>query len=456
MLKRKIETKILDWYNHDNNALLVDGARQVGKTTSILNVFKMHNIDYVHFNLYADVKFAKFLQKAESLTVDDFLSGLSIHTKHELKKNETVIFIDEVQVCKELLTKIKFLVEEASYRYIFSGSILGITLTNLRSAPVGFLDIINMYPLDFEEFLWSQGIKTETISLLRDYYIKKKPVLSTIHNKIMDLFYKYLIVGGMPEAVQSFCDNNNYNEVHKIHKQIIKMYENDITKYQNNNKKLKLISTFNLVPAELNKQNKRYTLKNLNNFYKYDRYEATFEWLNIAELTIPVYNVLSPEIPLLLNEKATLFKLFLNDVGLLTSMYGVSTIRKILNAESNINNGALYENFVAQELHAHAYKIYYYKNKKFGEIDFVIEEDSKPLLIEVKSGKSLRHCALNNLMSNKAYNISSAYMFSNKNVSQENVATVDMQNKNFLVNERYSLTYLPIYMVMFIDSNELI
>lgn len=457
MLHRKSESIINEWLNSNKNALLVDGARQVGKTTIIRNVLKSSNYDYVEFNLLNDKDFADFLENVERLTNKDFIAGMSVHTQNKLKKNKTVIFIDEIQICKEILTKVKFLVEEASFKYIFSGSILGVTLTNLESAPVGYLDILKMYPLDFEEFLWSQNIKKETISLLKNSFNKRTPVLNTIHNKIIDLYYKYLIIGGMPAAVQNFCDNNNYNEVHNIHKQIIALYKNDIAKYQNDDKKLKLIATYDLVPAELNKQNKRYTFKNLDNFYKFNRYEATFEWLNIAELTIPVYNILSPEIPLLLNEKSTLFKLYANDVGLLTSMYGVSIIRKILNRDSNINNGALYENFVAQELHAHDYKTYYYKNKKFGEIDFIIEEDSKVLPIEVKSGKNyLTHSALNNIMSNKTYDIDEAFVLSNANLSQEYVATIDLSSKTFEAKEQYKITYLPIYMTMFLDSNKLI
>lgn len=457
MLKRKINSIITEWITNGNNALLVDGARQVGKTTIIRNVLKEKNCDFVEFNLLHDKEFLNFLEKANSLSSKDFVSALSVQSSHKLIKNKTIIFIDEVQVCKEVLTKVKFLVEEGSFRYIFSGSILGITLNNLESAPVGYLDVIKMYPLDFEEFLWSQNVFKETITMLKDSFNEKKPIMDAVHNKIMDLYYKYLIVGGMPAAVQSYCNNNDYNEVHKIHKNIISLYKADIAKYQSNDKKLKLMATYDLVPAELNKQNKRYTLKNLNSNYKFDRYEATFEWLNTAELTIPVYNVLLPEIPLKLNEKSSLFKLFANDVGLLTSMYGVSAIRKIINRDADINYGAIYENFVAQELHAHEYKTYYYKNKKYGELDFVIENDSYILPIEVKSGKNFwTHRALNNVMSNKNYNIKEAYVFTNNNVSEESIATLHIESKDFDVLDEYTIVYLPIYMIMFIDTNTLI
>lgn len=457
MLKRKISSEILDWINNNSRALLIDGARQVGKTTVIQDVLKNSGWNFIEFNLLRDKDFLHFLENVENLSNADILAGLSVFTDKNLKKNETIIFIDEIQICKEMITKVKFLVEESSFKYIFSGSILGVTLTSITSAPVGYLDILKMYPMDFEEFLWSQNIKPETIDVLKDCFVNKTEVLSAVHQKMIDMFYKYLIIGGMPAAVQNFCDNNNYNEVHKIHKQILLLYKADIAKYQQNDKKLKLMAAYDLVPAELNKQNKRYTFKNLNNTYKFDRYEATFEWLNIAELTIPVFNVLAPEIPLLLNEKSTLFKLYLNDVGLLTSMYGVSTIRKILNREEKVNYGAIYENFVAQELHAHEYKGYYYKNKKYGELDFVIEENSKVLPIEVKSGKDfLTHRALNNVMSNKNYDIQEAFVLSNANLSIENFATLYMSKKDFDVKDEYTLTYLPIYMTMFIDSNKFV
>ena len=241
----------------------------------------------------------------------------------------------------------------------------------------------------------------------------------------MDLFNKYLIIGGMPDAVQNFLDNHNYNDVHKIHKHIINLYKDDFSKYQNDDKKLKLMAAYDLIPAEINSQNKRYQFSNLNKSFRFERYEATFEWLWTAEVAIPIFNAENPEMPLLINKKSRLFKMFLNDVGLLTSMYGVPTIKKILNKDKNINYGAIYENYVAQELHAHEYAGYYYKNKKFGEIDFVIEDAGEVLPIEVKSGKAYaRHSALDNIMSSKTFNINKAFVLSNENVSHAVISTL--------------------------------
>ena len=250
--------------------------------------------------------------------------------------------------------------------------------------------------------------------------------------------------------------NSDFNDVHDIHKHIIQLYKKDFAKYQNNDKKLKLMSAYDLIPEELNKQNKRYVLKDLNEYFKFDRYESSFEWFYAAELAIPIYNVSSPELPLLPNSKSSLFKLFLNDVGLLCSMYGKPTIKNILQGKTNLNYGAIYENFVAQELHAHGYPGYYYKSKKFGEIDFVIEDNCACLPIEVKSGKDyLRHSALDNIMSNKTYNIEQAYVFTNTDLSAENIATLEWKSKNFKIKDEYKLLYLPVYMAMFINQDDI-
>lgn len=418
MLTRKIETEIIKWLKNSKTALLIDGARQVGKTTTIEKVLREQGCDFVTFNLLEDKSFRDMLSNIENISKNEFLENLTASTTQNLTKGKTIIFIDEIQICKELLTIVKFLVQEGSYRYIFSGSVLGITLQNLRSAPVGYLSIEKMYPMDFEEFTKALGTKQETIDCAMSSFNSLKPVPEIVHTKLMENFKKYLVIGGMPAAVQSFVENRDYNEVHKIHQNIIEMNKNDFAKYQNNDKKLKLMAAYELIPSELNGQNKRYVFKDLNSSFRFERYESTFEWFSAAEVAIPIYNVASLEMPLIRSRKSTLFKLFLNDVGLLTSMYGIHTIRKIINKESGINFGALYENYVAQELHAHGYEGYYYNSKKFGELDFVIEEDNKVIPIEVKSGKDyLRHCALNNVMSNKSLDIEKAFVFTNDNVS---------------------------------------
>lgn len=454
MLYRKTEEKIKAWLANPKTALLIDGARQVGKTTTILKVLKEEKTDYIYFNLLKNKKMQTILNNVDNMTSNEFLENITTVVHRKLKKNETIIFIDEVQTCKELLTMVKFLVEEGSYNYILSGSVLGITLQNLRSAPVGYLSIEKMYPLDFEEFITALGTQPETIQNLNNHFNNLTPVPQIAHETMIANFYKFLVIGGMPAAVQSFVDNKDYNEVHKIHKNIIELNKADFAKYQSADKKLKLMATYDLIPTELNAQNKRYVFKNLNRDYKLERYESTFEWLYAAEVAIPVFNVTSPETPLKLNEKSSLFKLFLNDVGLLASMYGKETIRKLITKDGGVNFGAVFENYIAQELHAHGYSGYYYKNKKYGELDFVIEKDGI-IPIEVKSGAAItRHNALINVMSNKAYNIKQGIVFSTENLSHATFSCMHL-DKDFEVREKYTIIYMPIYMSMFIDEDKI-
>lgn len=434
---------------------MIKGARQVGKSTIIRKVLNDLKINYIEFNLLDNEEFLDLISDIDRIDREEFISKLKIFSNKTLIPEETVIFIDEIQECPELITKVKFLVEEGSFRYIFSGSLLGVELKNIRSMPIGYMFMLKMYPLDFEEFLWSQNVDSETISLLKNSYENLTPVNSGIHKKMLKFFRQYLIIGGMPQAVQAFVDFKDYNEVVNIHNYIINSYKADFTKYENNDKKLLLRDAYDNIPAELNSQNKRYFIKNLGAARHYKRLEATFEWHNAAGVTIPVYNSTEPTYPLKLNKKSNLFKLFLNDVGLLTTMLGKATILNILNGKTNINYGAIFENYVAQELNSHGYDCYYYNSRKYGELDFVIETDNA-LPIEVKSGKSYtKHYALDNVMSNATYSIEKAYVLSKENVSYCDFATIETSNKDFELKDEYRVVYLPIYMTMFIDEDKI-
>lgn len=453
MLKRKITKEVERWIRNGTTPLLIDGARQVGKTTTIREALKHEN--FVEFNLVENNEFLVSLNDINNNSAEEILSLFKLHSNKELEVGKTIIFIDEIQECKELITKVKFLAQEGSFRYIFSGSLLGIELKNLRSVPVGYLQTIQMYPLDFEEYLTNIGVGEETFGLLRNSFDNLKPLNNSIHKQIMKRFYQYLVVGGMPEAVQRFVNNNDYNEVFSIHKDIIKTYKLDFTKYEESQKNLHLKATFENIPAELNKQNKRFIIKNLDKSVHFNRIEETFEWHSAAGVSIPVYKCTEPVSPLLLNKKSNLFKLFLNDVGLLSSMFGKATIINIVNKKTNVNFGALYENYIAQELNSHGYNCYYYNSKKYGELDFVIETDGV-LPIEVKSGAGYtKHSALNNVMSNKSFNIKKAVVFSNENVSHAEVSTLYKEKKDFKIKENYVVIYLPMYMTMFIDESKI-
>lgn len=438
MLNRKIEKKIIDWIKKGKKALLIDGARQVGKTYIIRKTLESEQCDYVEFNLLQIPELATLLAKSE--TVDDMIANLSLFSKKPLTKGKTFLFFDEIQEFKELTTKVKFWVDEGSFRYVFSGSLLGVELKNLKSAPVGYLKTLTMYPMDFEEFLQIYNFTDALKESLYRSFINRTPVNEAVHKRMMQIFNMYLNVGGMPSVVQNFKETRNLENVISEHEDIIEQYKKDFTRYEKEEKKPYLTQIYNLIPSELNSSNKRFNFADIKKGLRYERSEDNFIWLESAGVALPVYNVSAPVLPLLLNEKSSLFKLFLSDIGMLTTLYGRATKMQILSDNLDINYGSIYENAVAEELKSHGFKqLYYYNSKKFGELDFVIEYKGKILPIEVKSGKDYqRHSALNNVMGMSDYSIDEAFILSNYNVEVKG-----------------SLVYYPIYMLMFINNDEI-
>ncbi|WP_027727920.1 ATP-binding protein [Treponema sp. C6A8] len=438
MLKRKLEDKFNEWLRTGKNALLVTGARQTGKTYLIRELLKATKSDYVEFNLIRQPELVSLFESASTNDMQKFISRLTVATEKKLTKGKTIIFIDECQVYKDILTAIKFMVDDGTFRYVLSGSLLGVELRNLTSAPVGYLSVLKMYPLDFQEFLKAVGIKDETLETLRDCFVNRLPVDDFIHQRIMDAFYTYLVVGGMPQAVQSYIDENDFRKVSQIHKDIIAMYKQDFTHYEEKST-LKLIKTYDLIPSELNMKNKRYIFTDLDKNLKFDRYENSFNWLMDAGVALPVFNTTEPVIPLKINKQSNLFKLFMSDAGLLTTCYGRASQIKLLDKEKEINCGAIFENIVAQELTANGYDLYYFASKTQGELDFIIEYNGKVLPVEVKSGKDFtKHSALNNVLSNEDYKIEEAFVLSSFNIQKEG-----------------KVTYLPVYMTMFLNEDSL-
>ena len=432
MLKRKIEKDIEKWIENSEKAILIYGVRQAGKTFIIRECLKRNECEYIEFNLINQPELVEVLKSSTS--IDDLILKLSLFSEKKIIPGKTIIFFDEIQRYKEIVTKIKFLVEDKRYRYILSGSLLGVEIVNLKSAPVGYLQTLNMYPMDFEEFLQIFNVDENIINNLRNCFLTKTKVDEIIHNKIMEMFNLYLIIGGMPAAVERYRNTENIDEVMEEHRAIIEQYKLDFTQYEEENRKLIITHIYELIPAELNEKNKRFMIADINKSLRYERISDSFVWLWKSGVALGVFNTTEPTIPLMLNEKSALFKLFISDVGLLTTIYGKSCKLKIVNKESDINKGAVFENVVAQELHAHGYPLYYYNSKKLGEIDFIVEQNGKSLPIEVKSGKAYnKHSALNNLMNTKEYGIEEAFIFTNDNVKIEG-----------------KLNYLPIYMVMFL------
>ncbi len=430
MLQRKINKWIADYYSQNRNALLVTGARQIGKTFSIRQFGKGFK-SFVEINFVNMPEAVEIFRTAKSSA--DILLRLSAMTQTPLIKGETLVFFDEVQLCPEIVSAVKFLVEEGSYRYILSGSLLGVELKDLRSEPVGYMGIKEMYPLDFEEFISSLGVSESVIEALREAWNERKAIDSVVHSKLMELFRLYLIVGGMPEAVKKYIESNNLQNVQSVQRDIIQLYKRDIAQYDLENK-LYIEDIFSLIPPELNAKNKRFILKRLNENAKFERYQNSFLWLSNAGVALPVYNVEEPKVPLLLARARNLFKLFQSDVGLLAAQYADGIQLRIIKGDKDINFGAIYENAVAQELISHGLVPYYYNSKKRGEIDFVIELNGKVLPIEVKSGKDYdTHRALSNIMDCKEYALDEAIIFTNDNLRVEG-----------------RLIYAPIYMVMFL------
>lgn len=436
MLRRKLDSYIKEYYQSSKNALLITGARQIGKTYSIREFGKNFK-SFIEINFVERTDAVELFKDAKSSA--DILLRLSALTTTPLIKGETLIFFDEVQQCPEIVTAIKFLVDEGSYRYILSGSLLGVELKNLRSEPVGYMGVKEMYPLDFEEFITAIGIQEELISSLRNDWNKRQAVDALIHGKMMELFRLYLVVGGMPAVVSRYIETNNLQEVIAIQQDIIKLYKRDIAQYDPDNK-LYIEEIFNLIPPELNAKNKRFILKRLNENAKFKHYENSFLWLKNAGVALPVYNVEEPKIPLLLARSRNLFKLFQSDVGLLAAQYADGIQLRIIKGDKSINFGSIYENAVVQELVAHGFTPYYYNNKKRGELDFLIEIEGSVLPIEVKSGKKYEiHRALANIMDCKEYQLSEAVVFNNENLK---------------VNGK--LIYAPIYMVMFLEKSNVV
>lgn len=415
---REIEERIEKFFRENSGrALMITGARQVGKTY-IVREFAKKNFEYViEFNFLENQDARNILQQAKSS--EDILLRISGLTDVPMVPGKTLIFFDEVQECRELVTAIKFLVEEGSYQYILSGSLLGVELKDIRSVPVGYMQIMEMYPLSFFEFCMANRVSERVFKHLSECFEKRKGIDPVIHEKMLELFHLYLMTGGMPAAVAAYLKTNNLSSVSEIQKGIVQLYIKDIAKYDPNDK-LYLKEIFELIPSELNSKNKRFILKNLNENFKFSRYENSFIWLKEAGVALPVYCAQEPVTPLLLSKSTNLFKLFSSDVGLLASMYADGIQLKILNKEKDMNFGAIYENAIAQELKAQDFDLYYFQSKKQGEIDFLIEYHGKILPIEVKSGKAYtRHQALDNVLSNEQYGIDEAIVFCNENIQMK-------------------------------------
>lgn len=441
MLFRKIESYIEKHLTSGTQkVLIIDGARQIGKSYIIRHVGQKLFPNYIEINMETDKLHDRIF--ADARTINDFYLALSTIAGNKMGEREnTLVFIDEIQAYDHLLTLIKFLKEDNRFTYIASGSLLGVTLKQTASIPIGSITIKHMYPLDFEEFLIANGVGELAIQTMHDNFINRQALTDAMHNKMMDLFRKYLLVGGLPDAVNCFLSTQNIMEIRAIQHDIHKLYGIDAAKYERNHEKLKIQRIYNMVPSVLENKKKRIVVKDVENKKgkRMSDYQDDFDYLISSGITLEVKAISKPSYPLIESSGKNLLKLYMNDVGILTGIYYRNNPMPVIKDIASINLGSVYETVVAQELCAHGFSLFYYDNKKNGEVDFLIDDENQlsVLPIEIKSGKDYTtHSSLTHFLNITEYNIQHAYVFSNEQ---------RVYNKNGII-------YLPIYYIMFIQT----
>ena len=443
MLYRKIEKDIEGYLRaEDDRIMILEGARQIGKSFIIREVGKKLYDNFIEINFAEDDEGPKIFKGIG--TTEEFYFTLSSVYGEKLDRYEnTLIFLDEIQHYPQYLTLLKFFREDRRFRFIASGSLLGITLRETTSIPVGSIIRKNMYQLDSEEFLIANGFGQEALNTLRTKLMNRESLDESLHDYIMNLFRRYLLVGGLPAAVNEYLDSHNIVKVRNVQENIRSLYEVDATKYEkDSNKTLLIRRIYNMIPSQLENKKKRIIIKDIQNKIgdRFDNYLEEFEYLISSGTALKVSAISNPKYPLAESAHKNLMKLYLNDVGLLTMLLYKNSIRPVISDEDSVNLGSVYESVVAQELKAHGHKLFYYDNKQRGEVDFLIDDYSSTTIlpIEVKSGKDYtRHSALNNLLKVRDYDIASGLVLSN---SRE-IKTVG------------NVSYMPVYYVMFIDAN---
>ena len=440
MLYRKMEALIEAHLTSDSQKiLLIDGARQVGKTYLIRYVGQKLFENFIEINLVEDSLGDRLF--AETRTVEDLYLQISMLAGERMKQKEnTLIFLDEIQAYPHLLTLLKFLSQDGKFTFIASGSLLGVTLSQTTSIPMGSIRKVRMFPLDFEEFLYANGMSRLAVSAMRKKFEKREALDEAMHNKMMDFFRKYMLVGGLPDAVNSYLSDHNIQLVREIQREIHDYYAADASKYDEE-KKLKIRRIYDLIPSNMENKKKRVVAKRIEGKKgkRFGDYQDEFDYLVSAGIALNVRAISTPVFPLLESSGKNLLKLYLNDVGILTGLLYGNNIRAVLSDQTSVNLGSVYESVVASELIAHGYQLFYYDNRTKGEVDYLIDdyESLSAVPIEVKSGKDYTvHSALNTFVQNEDYHIKKAFVVSNER-------KVTTQGK---------VTYLPIYDIMFFQN----
>ncbi len=440
MLYRKIENFIREHLQSESKkVLLIDGARQVGKTFIVRHVGNSLFQNFIEINMIEDFEGDKLFANVK--TTEDFYLQVSMMAGDRMKENKTLIFIDEIQAYPHLLTLLKFLSQEGKFTYVASGSLLGATLSETTSIPMGSIRKVRMFPLDFEEFLYANGVNELAVTSMRTKFEKMESLEEATHNKMMDFFRKYLLVGGLPDAVNTYLQDKNIRSVREIQREIREYYAADASKYDKE-RKLKIRRIYDMIPSNMENKKKRVVAQDIEHKKgkTFGDYEDEFDYLIGAGIALKVQAISNPVFPLIESSGKNLLKLYMNDVGLLTGILYGNNIRAVLDDVKSINLGSVYETVVASELAAHGQNLFYYDNRSNGEVDYLIDDyDSLSAIpIEVKSGKDYTvHSALNKFVSNSDYHIQKAYVLSN----ERTIRTVG------------NITYLPIYYVMFLNGN---
>lgn len=442
MLFRKISAYLKDRFSSGSDKILIiEGARQIGKSFIIQEIGKKFFKNFITLNFVEDDAGTQLFKNVRN--TEEFYFRLSTVAGTRLGNfNDTLIFLDEIQHYPQFLTLLKFFRQEKRFRFIASGSLLGITLNNTTSLPIGSVIRKQMFQLDFEEFLIANNWNENAINALRERFEKRESLSEEEHSHLLSLFKRYLLIGGMPDAVNEYLASHNIVRVREIQENIRQMYEIDATKYENDSRRnLSVRRIFEMLPSQMENKKKRIVAKTINNQTgdRFDRYQEEFEYLISSGISSAVRAISNPNFPLLESVQKNLLKLYMNDVGILTNCLYRHNLSSVLDDKKSVNLGGVYETVVAQELRAHGNALFYYDNRKNGEVDFLIDDFSQTsiLPIEIKSGKDYTtHSALNNLLTTPNYNIKSAFVFSN----ERKIKTVK------------KITYLPIYYIMFLGT----
>ncbi len=398
MLKRKILNDLINWKNtKDKECLLVKGARQVGKTYIIEEFGKNYYDNYVYLNFFRNPNLKNIFEG--SLEASEIYKKMSIYIPNFKLVPNTLIFLDEIQECPNARTALKFLAIDNKYDVIASGSLLGISYKSVPSIPVGYERQLTMYSLDFEEFLWAIGFNENSISYIKEHFENHEKIENGINDEMFRKLREYIVVGGMPDVVNTFIETNNFGDVQKAQDKILFDYNDDIIKYAENVEKPKIRKCYNSIPKQLAKENKKFQYSVVEKGSTSRKYADSVQWLVDANLVIPVYNVSNPILPLDAYSKEDYFKIYLNDIGLICAMYGFDIKAPILeNSLSGSAKRGIYENLICDILTKRGYKLHFYKNDdNTQELEFLITQNSKIIPIEVKAGNSAS-VSLNNFI----------------------------------------------------------